>query len=111
MDLSKVIESSDTQDIYLNIRECKFKPSDPILLLESDLEVQCALPRSFFVTLAQKEWPHHFVFDYPDHPWFMDLFGLRKVYWDMANIAVNETNVRVCLFVDGLDQHSRRKLG
>ncbi|KAJ1921133.1 hypothetical protein IWQ60_006824 [Tieghemiomyces parasiticus] len=46
--------------------------------LDRQYHVMGMLPRSFFVVLKLNHAAHHFVFDFPDHPWFRDLFGLRQ---------------------------------
>ncbi|KAI8379104.1 uncharacterized protein BYT42DRAFT_593378 [Radiomyces spectabilis] len=41
-------------------------------------EIKGAYPRGFFVVMAKRAIQHSFVFQYPDHPWFDDLYGMRK---------------------------------
>lgn len=60
-------------------REILHKMGDPKLLLEETYDVPGAVPRSFFVVMAHRGIAHSFIFDFPDHAWFHDLAGLRKV--------------------------------
>jgi hypothetical protein len=53
--------------------------NDPRLILEDKYDVQGSYSRGLFVLLAKRNIPHTFVFHYPNHPWFQDLYGLRKV--------------------------------
>jgi hypothetical protein len=74
-------------------REILHKPGDPKLLLEETYDVPGAVPRSFFVVMAHRGIAHSFIFDFPDHAWFHDLAGLRKVSktgcgWVTNNLAI-----------------------
>lgn len=46
-------------------------------ILESEYAVKSICPRSYFALF--KTLKHTFVFDMPDHKWFKELAGLRKV--------------------------------
>ncbi|KAI9309182.1 hypothetical protein BJ944DRAFT_154818 [Cunninghamella echinulata] len=58
--------------------EVVYRGDEPRLLLEDTYDIQGAYPRGFFVLMAKRNIQHNFVFQYPDHPWFEDLYGLRK---------------------------------
>jgi hypothetical protein len=73
---------SSNDSIPLVTREILHKPGDPKLLLEENYDVPGAVPRSFFVVMAHRGITHSFVFDFPDHAWFHDLAGFRKVQSD-----------------------------
>jgi hypothetical protein len=70
---------SSTDSIALVTREILHKPGDPKLLLEENYDIPGAVPRSFFVVMTHRGIAHSFIFDFPDHAWFHDLAGLRKV--------------------------------
>lgn len=68
------------QPVQLKLHEAVLRGGEPTLLLEPTYEILGAYPRGFFVMMAKRNILHNFVFNYPDHPWFEDLFGLRKVF-------------------------------
>ncbi|KAI8997272.1 NLI interacting factor-like phosphatase-domain-containing protein [Pilobolus umbonatus] len=68
----------DNLHIQLTTHEVIIRGDEPKLLLEDSYEIQGAYPRGFFVMMAKRSIQHNFVFTYPDHPWFEDLYGLRK---------------------------------
>lgn len=75
---------NDTRNEIDNL-ECQLKTVDviirgdePQVILEDMYEIQGAYPRGFFVMMAKRNIQHNFVFELPDHPWFQDLYGLRK---------------------------------
>ncbi|KAJ1650048.1 hypothetical protein IWQ61_009047 [Dispira simplex] len=47
-------------------------------LLGEEYQLQGILPRSYFVVMQYNRVQHQLVFEFPDHSWFHDLFGLRK---------------------------------
>ncbi|KAI9485687.1 MAG: hypothetical protein EXX96DRAFT_16356 [Benjaminiella poitrasii] len=77
--LSKETEdTSNTLEVPLIPHEVIIRGDEPKVLLEDVYEIQGAYPRGFFVMMAKRNIQHSFVFTYPDHPWFEDLYGLRK---------------------------------
>ncbi|KAI8138435.1 hypothetical protein BJV82DRAFT_523411 [Fennellomyces sp. T-0311] len=68
----------NTSQVPLYTEQIIYRGDEPKLLLESNYEIQGAYPRGFFVVMAKRSMQHNFVFRYPDHPWFEDLYGLRK---------------------------------
>jgi hypothetical protein len=77
--LSQQQQSLFDQPVELITHKIDYRPSDPRLLLEDRYDVQGSYSRGLFVLMAKRNIPHNFVFHYPDHPWFEDLYGLRKV--------------------------------
>jgi hypothetical protein len=75
----QLILPDSNDSIPLVTREILHKMGDPKLLLEETYDVPGAVPRSFFVVMAHRGIAHSFIFDFPDHAWFHDLAGLRKV--------------------------------
>ncbi|RKP34946.1 hypothetical protein BJ085DRAFT_13432, partial [Dimargaris cristalligena] len=66
-------------------------PDSPhLFFLDREYHLVGVLPRSYFVVLKLNRVPHQFVFDFPDHPWFRDLFGLRKSAY--VRIRVDNSN-------------------
>ncbi|KAI8341668.1 NLI interacting factor-like phosphatase-domain-containing protein [Chlamydoabsidia padenii] len=76
--LSQQQQSLFDQPVELITHKIDYRPSDPRLLLEDRYDVQGSYSRGLFVLMAKRNIPHSFVFHYPDHPWFEDLYGLRK---------------------------------
>ncbi|KAI8084654.1 NLI interacting factor-like phosphatase-domain-containing protein [Halteromyces radiatus] len=68
----------ETLPIQLITHEIGLRKNDPRLILENTYDIQGSYRRGFFVLMAQRNMPHTFVFYNPDHPWFEDLYGLRK---------------------------------
>jgi hypothetical protein len=68
-----------TMEVQLKTTEISIRGDEPPVLLEEVYEIQGAYPRGFFVMMAKRNVQHNFVFEYPLHPWFEDLYGLRKV--------------------------------
>ncbi|RCI04192.1 RNA polymerase II [Rhizopus stolonifer] len=74
----KINHSENNLEIPLKIHEIIIRGDEPKVLLEDVYEIQGAYPRGYFVMMAKRNIMHNFVFAYPDHPWFEDLYGLRK---------------------------------
>lgn len=72
------VDATNDIPIPLVTQEVVYRGDEPKLLLEKSYEIQGAYPRGFFVMMAKQSIQHNFVFRYPDHPWFEDLYGLRK---------------------------------
>ncbi|OAC99454.1 hypothetical protein MUCCIDRAFT_92743 [Mucor lusitanicus CBS 277.49] len=70
--------NDDSLECQLRIIEVLIRGDEPKILLEDTYEIQGAYPRGFFVMMAKRQIQHNFVFAFPDHPWFEDLYGLRK---------------------------------
>ncbi|KAI8639866.1 hypothetical protein BD408DRAFT_349057 [Parasitella parasitica] len=68
----------DNLECQLKTIEVIIRGDEPKVLLEDVYEIQGAYPRGFFVMMAKRQIQHNFVFELPDHPWFEDLYGLRK---------------------------------
>ncbi|CAO0797315.1 unnamed protein product [Mucor circinelloides] len=68
----------DNLECQLRTIEVLIRGDEPKILLEDTYEIQGAYPRGFFVMMAKRQIQHNFVFAFPDHPWFEDLYGLRK---------------------------------
>ncbi|CAO3654934.1 unnamed protein product [Mucor hiemalis] len=71
-------EEANNLDVQLKTHEVFYRGDEPKLLLEDSYEIQGAYPRGFFVMMAKRNIKHNFVFEYPEHYWFEDLYGLRK---------------------------------
>ncbi|KAI8059212.1 hypothetical protein BC940DRAFT_328396 [Gongronella butleri] len=70
--------ATDLAPIPLVTHDIAYRGDEPRLLLEDLYDIRGAYPRGFFVMMAKRNIQHNFVFQYPDHPWFEDLYGLRK---------------------------------
>lgn len=70
--------NDDSLECQLRTIEVLIRGDEPKILLEDTYEIQGAYPRGFFVMMAKRQIQHNFVFAFPDHPWFEDLYGLRK---------------------------------
>ncbi|ORX58108.1 hypothetical protein DM01DRAFT_1318835 [Hesseltinella vesiculosa] len=64
--------------VQLVTHDIAYRGDEPQLLLGDRYDILGAFPRGFFVMMAKRNIQHNFVFQYPDHPWFEDLYGLRK---------------------------------
>lgn len=78
LSLAKRDKTNMSTDVYLKADQVIIRGDDPKILLENHLEMQGTYPRGFFVLMMQKQIPHNFIFQSPDHPWFEDLYGLRR---------------------------------
>ncbi|KAK4514645.1 uncharacterized protein ATC70_002246 [Mucor velutinosus] len=68
----------DNSECQLRIIDLLIHGDEPKILLEDTYEIQGAYYRGFYVMMAKRQIQHNFVFAYPDHPWFEDLYGMRK---------------------------------
>lgn len=71
--------SNGTSHFQLVPCEIIFRGDEPRVFLEESYQIEGAYPRGFFVAMAKRELQHNFVFRHPDHPYFEDLYGLRRV--------------------------------
>ncbi|KAL1926585.1 hypothetical protein VTP01DRAFT_5706 [Rhizomucor pusillus] len=70
--------SNGTSHFQLVPCEIIFRGDEPRVFLEESYQIEGAYPRGFFVAMAKRELQHNFVFRHPDHPYFEDLYGLRR---------------------------------
>ncbi|KAI9319727.1 hypothetical protein BX666DRAFT_1319475 [Dichotomocladium elegans] len=67
-----------SKQVQLTTHEVVYRGTEPSFLLEEHYEIQGVDPRGIFFIFAQLQMGHSFVFLNPDHPWFDDIYGLRK---------------------------------
>lgn len=72
------------QDIF-------FRGDEPRVFLEESYEIEGAYPRGFFIAMAKRQIEHNFVFRHPDHPYFDDLYGLRRVNINICSVIVRSS--------------------
>ncbi|KAJ1978208.1 hypothetical protein H4R35_001993 [Dimargaris xerosporica] len=64
--------------IPLVTRDVRSGPPGPVFHLDREYAITGALRRSYYLVMEYNNVPYQFVFDFPDHAWFHDLYGLRK---------------------------------
>lgn len=75
-----------SRQVQLITHEVLYRGTEPNFILEDSYEVQGADPRGIFYVLTQRQLSHTFVFLNPEHPWFDDIYGLRRVSRKVAYI-------------------------